>query len=123
MIKFSGILPLLQVYDMQVAMDFYCNKLGFEIKDASGEWCWLKLQEVEIMLNTIYEKDERPPIQDSVRTAQHGDVILYIGCNDVPAMYQQLLAKGMAIDPPALTGYGLMALNLFDPDGYNLCFQ
>ena len=35
--EFVGICPLFQVFDMRVAMTFYCDVLGFEIESHSGE--------------------------------------------------------------------------------------
>ncbi|GGB18574.1 VOC family protein [Mucilaginibacter rubeus] len=46
--QIQGIAPLLQVFDMPVALGFYRDVLGFEIVQASGEgddvdWVLLKL--------------------------------------------------------------------------------
>lgn len=56
---------MLQVFDMSVALGFYRDVLGFEIVQASGEdddvdWVLLKLNSIELMLNTAYEKPDRP---------------------------------------------------------------
>lgn len=50
---------------MSVALGFYRDVLGFEIVQASGEdddvdWVLLKLNSIELMLNTAYEKPDRP---------------------------------------------------------------
>lgn len=127
MSNLKGMAPLLQVHDMSVALEFYL-KLGFEVIDAAPslehcEWCLLRVNELELMLNTIYEKDERPLERDLLRNAHHGDVVVYFGCPDVQELYQELTARGMDVQPPLVTGYGFDALNLTDPDGYQLCFH
>ena len=44
--EFFGVAPLLQVYDMAIAVRFYCDLLGFELVNQSREgeefdWCLL----------------------------------------------------------------------------------
>lgn len=118
---------MLQVHDMSVALDFY-QQLGFKVIDFAPslelcEWCLMKVNDVELMLNTIYEKDERPQQRDMLRNAWHGDVVIYFGCPDLPGLYRELTAKGICVQAPQLTGYGFNAINLTDPDGYQLCFH
>ena len=56
-----GLAPLLQVFDMPTSIHFYRDILGFEVVNTSrpGEdfgWALLRLNAVELMLNTAYEK-------------------------------------------------------------------
>ncbi len=127
MTNLKGVSPLLQVHDMSVALEFYL-KLGFEVIDSAPsleqcEWCLLRVNDVELMLNTIFEKDERPLEREILRNAYHGDVIIYFGCPDVLDLYHDLTARGVDVQPPQVTGYGFDALNITDPDGYHLCFH
>ena len=60
-----GIAPLLQVFDMPIAIHFYRDVLGFKVHATSQpgddcNWAWLKLNGAELMLNTAYEADQRP---------------------------------------------------------------
>lgn len=123
-----GMAPLLQVFDMPTSLAFYRDVLGFEVVSAAGEapnhgWALLRLHDVELMLNTQYEDDDRPPRPDPARAAAHGDTALYFGAPDLDALHQHLVAHGVQTDPPALTGYGFRALTVSDPDGYVLVFQ
>ena len=87
-------------------------------------WCLLRLGKAELMLNTAYEfNEERPPKPERERTTFHWDVGLYLSCPDVNAAYEQLRARGVNVDQPFVTGYGMKQLYLRDPDGYQLCFQ
>src|SRR5713226_7039525 len=43
-INMRGLCPLIQVFDMDNSLHFYCELLGFEIveKTAGGGWAWLR---------------------------------------------------------------------------------
>jgi catechol 2,3-dioxygenase-like lactoylglutathione lyase family enzyme len=127
-IPIKGLGPLLQVFDMSTSLAFYCDVLGFEVAASAGPpadvgWVLLRLGGVKLLLNTAYEKPDRPPAPDPRRIAAHHDTALYFGCRDVDAVYQHLREKGVAMKPPAIAPYGMKQLYAHDPDGYNLCFQ
>jgi glyoxylase I family protein len=127
-IDIRGICPLLQVFDMPTSLAFYQNVLGFELVTSSApapncDWAWLKFKDGELMLNTAYERDQRPAGPDPKRIAAYDDTCLYFGAPDVDAVYAHLREKGIALKPPSVAPYGMKQLYLYDPDGYNLCFQ
>jgi len=129
-ISVAGMTPLLQVFDMATSLRFYCDVLGFQIVQADDNttapnhnWVWLRLGSVDLMLNTAYEYDSRPPAADPQRTSAHDDTALYFGAPDVDAVYAYLREKGIAVDPPKVAPYGMKQLYVNDPDGFNLCFQ
>ncbi len=130
-IEIKGLAPLLQVFDMPASVRFYRDVLGFEVvsnsrPDAQGDdfgWCLLRMQGAELMLNTAYEAEHRPPAPDSARVAAHDDTALYFGCPDVDGAYNHLREKGLDVKPPKVAWYGMKQLYLHDPDGYNICFQ
>ena len=127
-LKIEGVCALLQVFDMARALTFYCQVLGFEIVATSGpppdcDWVWLKLDGADVMLNTAYEKGDRPAVPDPARFRSHGDTTLYFSCPDVDALYTHLRAQGVEVKPPTVAPYGMKQLCIPDPDGYNLCFQ
>lgn len=123
-----GLAPLLQVFDMPTSIKFYRDMLGFEIIHSSGQgddvdWVLLSLNGIELMLNTAYEKSNRPSTIDASRKSAHSDTIIYFGCPDTDGAYQYLTSKGLNLAKPIITGYGWKALNLSDPDGYRLSFH
>ncbi len=123
-----GLAPLLAVFDMPASLRFYRDMLGFTLVTRSGEdddcgWALLRLNGVEIMLNTAFDTGERPPAPDPARTAAHGDTSLYFGCADLDGAYRHLRAHGFDVKEPAIAPYGMGQLNVRDPDGYHLCFQ
>ena len=127
-----GLCPYFEVYDMPASIRFYRDGLGFEVKSSSPalggadrfHWVLLARNGAELMLNTAYESDEeRPPVEDPRRVRGHGDCCLYLGCPDVDAAYEELLAKGIATSKPKVAPYGMKQMYLRDPDGYRICFQ
>ena len=129
----TGLVPLLQVFDMPESIRFYCDVLGFEIVSHSPEieapegryfhWAWLRLGGAEVMLNTAYDAGERPAVRELSRWRGHEDTALYIGCPDVDGTHRYLQSKGLAVDPPVVAPYGMKQLYVRDPDGYSLCFK
>jgi glyoxylase I family protein len=123
-----GVAPLLAVFDMPTSLHFYRDVLGFTVHASNRpgdhcDWCWLRLHGADIMLNTAYEADQRPPAPDPARIACHDDMCLYFGCMDLDAAYQHLRAHGIQSKEPKVAPYGMRQLYVHDPDGYNLCFQ
>jgi len=118
-IDIRGMAPLLQVFDMP----------GFEIVTTDGkpapncDWVLLRLADAELMLNTAYERDQRPAKPDPARISAHEDVGLYFGCPDVDGAYSHLCSLGIEAKEPTVAPYGMKQLYLKDPDGYDLCFQ
>jgi len=120
--------PLLQVFDMNVSLKFYCEVLGFTIHQSAGEkddlgWVWLKWNNTDLMLNSAFETPCRPAQPDAARVASHEDTTLYFGCPNVEEAYRVLHSKGLRPSPPTVAPYGMKQLYLRDPDGYTLCFQ
>src|SRR5262245_11547957 len=127
-LEIEGCTTLLEVFDMPTSVAFYRDLLGFELVAQSqpGErfdWGLLRREDVQLMLNTAYEDDERPPEPDPVRVLAHRDTTLFFGCRDLDAAYALFRARGLDVKPPETTSYGMKQLSIKDPDGYGLCFQ
>ena len=127
-LKIGGLCPLLQVFDMPTSLAFYRGVLGFEVvspvpDNDQCDWVLLRLHDSELMLNTAYEADERPPVPEPARIAAHRDTALFFGCPDPDAAYAYLRHKGIAAKEPAVQDYGMKQVYLNDPDGYEICFQ
>ena len=106
----------------------YRDVLGFTVVKQSGpgddiDWGLLRLDEAELMLNTAYDREERPSAPDPSRIAAHEDTTFYFGCRDVDAAYTHVRAKGIDVKPPKVSWYGMKQLYMKDPDGYLICFQ
>jgi len=126
----DGMAPLIQVFDMPTSVAFYRDVLGFEILTTSPprgrddfDWAWLRLDGVDVMLNTAYEEDTRPHQPDASRLAAHGDTCFFFGCRDVDAAYEELRSQGIDLQPPKIAPYGMKQLYFNDPDGFSICLQ
>ena len=125
---FFGVAPLLQVYDMPTAVRFYRDVLGFAIVNQSHDgdefdWCLLARNGAELMLNTMYERENRPAQPDPTRTSAHRDTGLFFACRDLDAAYEHLRSCGVALQPARVASYGMRQLYFRDPDDYVICFQ
>src|SRR5437660_4874197 len=115
-IDIRGMAPLLQVFDMPTSIAFYRDVLRFEVVTTSkprGEhfdWALLRLNGVELMLNTAYEEDARPPAPDPARIAAHDDTAIYFGCPSVDTAYASLRATGATSNEAKVANYGRMQL-------------
>ncbi|GGH04555.1 VOC family protein [Silvibacterium dinghuense] len=125
-----GLTPLIGVFDMHASLAFYRDVLGFSVVNASpavetregrfSHWMWLRFGEAEIMLNTIYDSNERPPEPPERRS---GDTVFYIHCADIDLAYKELTGRGLKSKPPQMARYGLRLFSVKDPDGYIVVFQ
>ena len=128
-IEIRGLAPLLQVFDMPTSIAFYRDVLGFEVVITTAprgehfDWALLRLSGVELMLNTAYEDEARPPVPDPARIAAHDDTAIYFGCPDVDAAYANFRVQGVVVKEHKIAPYDMKQLYVNDPDGYNLCFQ
>lgn len=124
----QGMCPYIQVFDMTLALQFYRDVVGFVVVQSSGEgddvdWVLLQMGESWLMLNTVYEKDARPPKPDPARVTGHEDAAFFFSCPDIDLMYTYLISKNVKVESPFITGYGFKAINLKDPDGYGITFH
>jgi len=127
-VETQGMTTLIQVFDMQKSLEFYCGILGFELLDKAGPaddigWAMLKLNEAYLMLNTQYEMQDRPPMPDQERNKAHSDTCLYFMCVDPDEVYEHIKHHGISAEKPQIVSYGMKQLYFFDPDGYSICFQ
>jgi glyoxylase I family protein len=127
-VDIHGLAPLLQVFDMPASLRFYRDVLGFQLIATSGsgdrsQWVLLRHGDVELMLNTAYEPDQRPASPDATRVAHHADASLYFGCADLERAYEYLRSNDVNASAPRVAPYGMKQMYVTDPDGYVLCFQ
>lgn len=127
-ITIQSLTPLIQVFSMRRSLAFYRDLLGFEVVEDSGDgddssWAWLRLNGFDLMLNDQYEAGSEPEAPPVERVQWHGDTCLYLGCEDLDAAYQYLVASGVEAEPPKTAPYGMKQLYFSDPDNYSICLQ
>lgn len=115
-LEVKGLAPLLQVFDMPVAIRFYRDVLGFRVTGTSPalsdnpdhvNWSMLELEGSTLMLNTAYDPEDQPSSPEPSRWACHSDTCIYFGCPDVDGAYNYLQSKGVAVDAPKVAPYGM----------------
>jgi glyoxylase I family protein len=131
-IEVQNVAPLLQVFDMPRSIHFYRDLLGFKVTGKSKEksldpddvdWAMLQLSSANIMLNAAYDPEEAPVQPEPSRWSGHQDTCLYFSCPDIAGAYQHLILRGLQLDPPRMTWYGMKQVHIKDPDGFGICFQ
>lgn len=80
-VSVRGMTPLIQVFDMPTSLQYYCDRLGFELVQSDGpgephDWALLRLGDAHLMLNTAYEADSRPPARDPTRVSAPDGYVL-----------------------------------------------
>jgi catechol 2,3-dioxygenase-like lactoylglutathione lyase family enzyme len=90
-IHLAGIASLLQVFNMPASLNFYRDIPGFKTVQSSGQgddadWGLLTLNDIGLMLNTVYEKHNRPRAPDSKHHDAH--------CCNLPG-YKHKMGRGL----------------------------
>jgi predicted enzyme related to lactoylglutathione lyase len=107
------------VGDQQRALDFYTQKLGFELRrdePMGPEARWIEVgpkgHDTNLALYTPEGQEDRigtfaPFVLDT---------------DDIRATYEELTAKGVEfVQPPAMQPWGMMMALVKDPDGNTIC--
>ena len=114
--------PFFMVRNMEASLNFYVDKLGFKktidwTPRGKIEWCWLKRDEVSLMLQEPRNKtkfDQEGPDGKGIS--------ICFQCADALALYHEFTAKGVEIKEP-FVGNNLWVVAFDDPDGYRLDFE
>ncbi len=124
--KLRSITPFFVVDDLDMSLDFYVQKLGFEVthKGGAGEgkdfWGIVQRDGVMLMLKHI-----SPEIHARPNHFQHpwARWDAYVLTFDPDSLYAEYVAKAVAIHTElANTDDGLRAFEIIDNNGYVLCF-
>ena len=104
-----------QISDLEKSIAFYTGVLGFELDFKYGEpnfYAGLNLGPVSLHLNTNNRFKDYT-----------GRGHIYIFCDEVDTLYDDLVKKGVKINSPiGDQAYGLRDFNISDPDGNMLGF-
>ena len=115
--NFSHAATVFPVQDIEKSIEFYRDKLGFDVTFEWGEpvqYAVLKSGDVSVHLVV---KDDPKYQPSSVHTA------LYVFVHDVDEVYEELKANGASItNEIADRDYGMRDFDITDPDGFQLCF-
>lgn len=119
-VRLQQTVPFLWVSDMDRAIHFYVDGLGFKMirkweKDGKLRWCWLQHGGAALMIQVDHD--------DSPISSTRGEgITLYFICESAEAVYNQAIERGIAASDIEI-GNGMKYTNIADPDGYSLCFE
>ena len=113
--------PLLAVSDIQRSIEFYRDRLGFNLtgqaeNDGKMFWCSMERGGSAIMLQQAEEEDG--PAEGRGR-----GVSFYFVCDDADAIHAELTSRGLQLSPPTMAYYGMRQVVVPEPDGYYFCFE
>ena len=116
--------PFFAVSDIEASVRYYVDGLGFEmarqwIDEGKLRWCWLQLGGAAVMLQEFRTDGRHARVPAG--TVGEG-VSIYFICEDAPAIYREVTARGVAASRP-MVGNGMWVTALSDPDGYRLFFE
>lgn len=108
--------PKLPMRDKAATLDYYINKLGFQIIGNADFDGYLMVQKDDIQIH-FFEHSNLNPAEN------YGQV--YIRTNDIDSLYQSLIANKVPIHPNGLLEikpWGQREFSLLDPDNNLLTF-
>jgi predicted enzyme related to lactoylglutathione lyase len=117
----TGISPVLLVGDVDLAVDYYRDRLGFSCETYGDppDFVVARRDEAVILLALCTERDRIVPnwrIVDKVWNA-------YIRVDDVEAIYAEVLERGAGIDYTLYDApSGFREFGVQDPDGHDIAF-
>jgi uncharacterized glyoxalase superfamily protein PhnB len=117
MTKLTGLdLLFLEVNSLQDSIEFYRERLGFELQSL--------MEETEPPMATLRAGNLRVMLAEQLLTmARRGrGVHLFFGVTDVDEYYTELQARGLDVAAPSDEGWGGRFITLEDPDHYRLFF-
>jgi catechol 2,3-dioxygenase-like lactoylglutathione lyase family enzyme len=114
-VRIRSLVPLARVRSVAASIEFY-RLLGFEVGNTFAEadapepsWAYLVSGGAHLMLGRADE-----PVASNARS-----VLFYVYCDDVGAMREGLLARGVAAGPIRTPFYAPAGeFRIEDPDGY-----
>jgi catechol 2,3-dioxygenase-like lactoylglutathione lyase family enzyme len=130
--------------DMRKTVSFYCDKLGFELKESwpsaeDPQWANLVLNGQSVMAGSLpdpeqFGKDcQADPatiahwrrVAEDLETNRPGiGVQIYVQVEDIDGYAAEIARRGLELQTEPVTHfYGVRELGLDDPDGYRLVFH
>jgi uncharacterized glyoxalase superfamily protein PhnB len=117
MTRFNKIMPVLRVADMQKAVTWYTQVLGFEViwrspGDGGGENCMLQAGAIDLMLSTGAHLGGPSTLTGT----------LYFNVDGVEELFTRIKDRVAVVWPLADQDYGTREFGIQDSDGYLLAF-
>jgi len=113
--------PLVTVQDIHRSVEFYRDRLGFNVvgkAESEGKLFWCRLERGGACIMLQQAETEDGPAEGRGR-----GVTFYFICDDADAIYDDLSLRGLQLTPPSLAHYGMKQVFVPEPDGYCICFE
>jgi len=111
--KISGAASVLGVTNLDAALKFYTEVLGFREEFRVDQYAGVCREECKIHITTLLHPHDGKPGAGSV----------YIFCDEVDAYYHTVVDAHANVEaPPNDYPYGMRDFCVFDPDGNRLSF-
>lgn len=110
--KMTALVPMLPVRHLPRAVEFYCDKLEFQVERRRDDWGWAMLRYDEVRLMLDQSINQHP--------GNARDAVIYLYPDDVGAYHARLRTNGLALPDLDTTFYGHAEFRLEDPDGNRL---
>lgn len=115
----------LTVSDVKRSIDYYCNKLGFDLEwDAAPQFAMLRIGGAHGptvgLLAWGVAKDEGA---EKINALQARAIHVELSTDNLDALYEELIASGVKIDVPPHDEPWERSMTAYDPDGYSVEFS
>ncbi|HZZ42416.1 MAG TPA: VOC family protein [Tepidisphaeraceae bacterium] len=105
--NFGRVAPSIPVSDMNLALRFYCDVLGFTVAFTNGD---------PVSFAVVDQGDAQ--LHLSVQPAKAGSSHAHLMVDDVDGVYERLRQAAVVVrQPPKVQPWGLRDLVVADPDG------
>ena len=124
-VKFASVTPNLIVRDVAKSTAFYCDILGFDIKETVPEqgpfaFVWLTRDGVPVFLNDF--KAVEHDYANASAATRGGTVAMFFVISGVDAYHSMVAPKVNIVMALKTQVYGMREFALTDPDGHILTF-
>ena len=124
-VRFTAVTPNLIVRDIARSTAFYCDVLGFSIKQTVPDqapfvFVWLEHHGVPVFLNDLTAAAHDYP--DAARLPQGGSAAMFFVITGVDAYHAAVSPKANVIMPLKTQFYGMREFAITDPDGHIITF-
>jgi len=110
--RFEAVTPRLPVADVEKALSFYIDQLGFELG-----WKW-----GDPITHGNVCRDSISLDLISIPQGRRGTAMVYIQLSGVDAYFSELKARSLDLSAPEDRPYGMRDFEVVDPDGNRLAF-
>jgi uncharacterized glyoxalase superfamily protein PhnB len=112
--KFTRLMPLLRTRNLEQAVAFYRDRLGFECTQQTSDWVFVERDDITLMiaLPNAHEPFDRPCFTGS----------LYFSTDDVDQLWRAVKDHTEIVYPLEDFDYGMGEFAIRDSNGYCLQF-